>query len=300
MLKYYVVFAVILVVSFWLDMFFHKEDKEPTMKSALGWSAFWVSLAMAFNGWIWFSYGHKPALDFFVGYIIEKSLSIDNLFVILMIFTYFKTPSQYKHRLLFWGVLGAFIMRLIFILVGIQLIEKFDWLFYVMGAFLIFTGAKFVLEKDKEVTPDQNPAIKFLGKFFPITTKYHGKKFFIIENGKRVATPMLLCLIVIETTDLIFAVDSIPAIFAITTDPFIVMSSNFFAILGLRSLYFVLYRFFGYFRFLKFGLAAILIFIGIKLFILHWVHVPALASLGFIAAALTLSTVASVMLPEKK
>lgn len=300
MLHYYLVFGVILVASFWLDMFFHKEDKEPTLKSAILWSVFWITLALGFNAWIWFSYGHTPALNFFVGYVIEKSLSIDNLFVILMIFTYFKTPSQYKHKLLFWGVLGAFVMRLVFIIVGIQLISKFEWLFYVMGAFLIFTGLKFVLEKEKEISPDQNPAIKFLGKFFPITSKYHGSKFFIMEAGRRVATPMLLCLIVIETTDLIFAVDSIPAIFAITTDPFIVVTSNFFAILGLRSLYFVLYRFFNYFRFLKIGLAAILVFIGIKLVILKWIHIPSLVSLGFIATALIVSSVASVLLPEKK
>ena len=273
---------------------FHRKSHEVSMREAATWSAVWVALALVFNAGLYYFRGATPALEFFTGYLIEKSLSVDNIFVFALIFSYFAVPKLYQHRVLFWGVLGALVLRAFFILAGAALLAKFHWILYVFGAFLILTGLKMAFFSEKEMDPAENPVLKLVKRLIPVTPEYHGQNFFVRQAGKWVATPLFLVLILVETTDVIFAVDSIPAIFAVTRDPFIVYTSNVFAILGLRSLYFLLAGVMGKFRYLKLGLAAVLVFVGIKMTIVDFVKIPGLVSLGVIALCLTVAVVASL------
>jgi tellurite resistance protein TerC len=273
---------------------FNRKDHEIKIKEALAWSTLWIVLALAFNVLLYYTKGPEPALQFLTGYIIEKSLSVDNIFVFVLVFSFFKVPALYQHRVLFWGIIGALIMRAIFIAAGVTLIEKFHWIIYVFGAFLIFTGIKLAVNQGTKVDPEHNPVVKLFRKFFPVTKQYHGNKFWVMQHGKKTATPLFIVLLLIETTDLIFAVDSIPAILAVTNDPFIVYTSNVFAILGLRSLYFALAGVMHLFKYLHYGLAAILIFVGIKMVIVDYYKIPIDISLFTIAGILTLSVLLSL------
>ena len=288
----------------------HRKPRAVVFGEALMWTTIWFSMAMAFAFWLapvmigeqWQD-SHRTL--FITGYVVELSLSMDNVFVIALIFTYFRVPLEYQHRVLFWGILGALVMRGVMILSGAELIERFHWIMYVFGAFLLFTGIKMLFAGDEEVEPEKNIVIRLARKIYPITTEYDGQHFFTLLNGRRALTPLALCLIMVETTDLIFAVDSIPAIFGITTDAFIVFTSNVFAILGLRSLYFVLVGLLRHFRYLKHGMAFVLVFIGFKMLVVLWEGHPAWlnfegnhdAVLGIIGAILGLSIVASVLAP---
>ncbi|MBL7959598.1 TerC family protein [bacterium] len=293
---YWVLFNVFVLAMLALDLgVFHRKSHEVKMKEALTWSAVWICLALVFNVLIYFWMGEKKALEFLTGYVIEKSLSVDNIFIFIMVFTYFHVPALYQHKILFWGILGALIMRAIFIFAGVALIAKFHWTVYVFGLFLIITGIKMALQKDKKIEPDKNPAIRLFRRYFPVTDSYDGSKFLTRVNGKLLATPMMIVLIVIETTDLIFAVDSIPAILAITTDPFIVYTSNVFAILGLRALYFALAGVMQLFHYLAYGLSAVLVFVGAKMMLVDVYKIPIQISLLVIVVILTVSIVASVM-----
>jgi len=272
---------------------FHRKAHSVSIKEATAWSIVWVSLAMIFNLGIYFTWGEQKALEFFTGYVIEKSLSVDNLFVFVMIFQYFSTPTKYQHRVLFWGILGALILRAIFIAAGSALLNQFHWMIYVFGAFLVFTGIKMLLQGDEKLKPERNPVVRLFERWVPMAREYHGKSFMIRTNGKTRATLLLLVLIVIETTDVIFAVDSIPAIFAVTQDSFIVYTSNVFAILGLRALYFMLAGVMQMFVYLKFGLSLVLCFVGAKMLLSDIYKIPIGASLAVIGTVLLLSIVAS-------
>lgn len=291
----WVAFHIFVFFMLILDLFvFHKDAHEIKVKEALTWSAVWIGLALLFNLGILFYMGKVPALEFFTGYLIEKSLSIDNLFVFLTVFSAFGVPTKYQHTILFWGIIGALVMRAIFIFGGIALITKFGWIMYVFGGFLLITGIKMAFAEEKEKNPKDHWLVKWTKKHLPFTDVFHGKKFFVKENGKRLGTPLLLVLLIVEATDLIFAVDSIPAILAITRDSFIVYTSNIFAILGLRSLYFALAGMMSLFAYLRYGLAAILVFVGIKLCLIDIYHFPIGISLGVIASILTVSIAFSI------
>ena len=273
---------------------FHKNSHVVEFKEAITWSGVWIGLAIIFNVGVFYFAGEVKGLEFLTGYLIEKSLSIDNVFIIALIFTYFNVPREYHHRVLFWGVIGALIMRAVLIAVGAVLITKFTWIIYIFGAFLIFTGFKMYFQKDHKIDPDKNPLVKLSKKLIPVTDQYNKEKFFVVKEGKRFATPLFLVLLLVETTDLIFAVDSIPAIFAISKDPFIVFTSNAFAILGLRSLYFALAGVIHKFYYLKAGLSVILVFVGIKMLLIDIYKIPIGISLGFIALVVIISIYASV------
>ena len=267
----------ILCILFFLALdlgVFHRKSHVVKFKEALAWSVLWVSLSLLFALGLVFTRGRNEAVEFVTGYIIELSLSMDNVFVIALIFTFFRVPPQYQHRVLFWGILGALLMRGALILAGAALIQRFHWTLYLFGAFLVFTGIKMAFANDDGVEPDKNPVIRLARKFFPVTDQLHGEKFVVRENGRTMLTTLALVLLMVETTDVIFALDSIPAIFAVTTKPFIVFTSNVFAILGLRSLYFVLAGAIQYFRYLKIGLSVVLIFIGAKMLIAPHHHEP--------------------------
>jgi tellurite resistance protein TerC len=278
---------------------FNRKVHEVKVKEALLWTAFWVLLAMVFCGGVYYFRGQDKALEFLAGYLIEESLSMDNLFVFLLIFRYFRVPPQYEHKALFWGVLGALVMRAIFIGLGVALINRFSWVIYVFGAFLVFTAIKMAFEKDKEIHPEKNPLLLLLKKIMPVDHSFEGGKFLILKDGILHATPMLAVVLVLETTDLIFAVDSIPAVLAITRDPFIVYTSNVFAILGLRSLFFALAGMMRLFHYLHYGLVVVLAFVGIKMLISNFLHIPIIVSLGVIAAVLCLSIGASMIWPQQ-
>lgn len=278
---------------------FHRKAHVVRLKEALGWSVVWICLALLFNVIIYFWHGREPALQFLAGYIIEKSLSVDNLFVFLLIFSYFSVPSIYQHKILFWGILGALIMRAIFIAAGITLIEKFHWMIYLFGGFLIITGIKMALQKDKEIHPEANPILRLFRRFVPVTDRYHDDHFFIVKERKRWATPLFVVLLLIETTDVIFAVDSIPAVLAVTRDPFIVYTSNVFAILGLRALYFALAGIMQLFHYLHYGLSVILVFVGAKMLISDIYKVPIGIALSVIAGILIVSVIASILRPRQ-
>jgi tellurite resistance protein TerC len=293
-------FLVFVAAMLALDLgVFNRGHRTITTRQALGWCGVWFSLAMAFNGLIYATQGPQVALEFFTGYLVEICLSVDNIFVFIVVFTYFKVPAQHQHRVLFWGILGAAIMRFVFILAGVSLLERFHWLIYGFGAFLVFTGIKMALPKKEELDPEKNIVVRLFRKFFPVTPDYVGGKFFVRENGRRLATPLFIVLIVIETTDLAFALDSIPAVLAITKNAFIVFTSNIFAILGLRSLYFALSGVMGLFRYLGFGLALILVFIGAKMLLTEICHIGIGPSLGVIGGVLAVSVAASLLLPAK-
>ena len=278
---------------------FHREAHEVKPKEAMTWSAVWISLALLFNVFVYFEFGEKAALDFFTGYLIEKSLSVDNLFVFVLIFSYFNVPARYQHRILFWGIVGALLMRASLIFLGSYLITQFAWIMYVFGAFLVYTGVRMAFEKETTIEIEANPLIKFMRRFFPVTNQYHDQKFILKKEGKWVVTPMLVVLVLIESTDLVFALDSIPAIFAVTNDTFIVYTSNIFAILGLRALYFLLANVVNKFHFLKYGLAIVLSFIGVKMIIADWYHIDTRISLVVVALVLIGSVVASLLWPEE-
>ena len=297
----WVIFSVFVLGMLALDLgVFNRKAHEVRFKEALGWSVVWVSVSLAFNWWIYHEFGSQKALEFLTGYLIEKALSVDNIFVFVILFASFAVPKMYQHRVLFWGVLGAIFMRAIFIGLGAALVARFHWIMYVFGAILIFTGFKLMKEGDAEPHPERNPIYKFARRLMPAVPEYHGKAFTIVKDGRRYATPLLLVLIAIEATDVVFAVDSIPAIFAITTDPFIVYTSNIFAILGLRAMYFLLAGVIDKFHYLKYGLALVLLFVGTKMVIADFYKVSIGLSLGVIAGVLTLSVLASVMWPKDK
>jgi tellurite resistance protein TerC len=295
-----VLFSVIIIVFLVLDLaVFQRREHEIKIKEALAWTAMWIGLALLFNVGIYFWYDHEVALQFLTGYLIEKSLSVDNLFVFLLIFSYFKVPAKYQHKVLFWGILGALVMRGLLIGIGVALIAKFHWILYIFGAFLVFTGIKMAIQKETvEVHPERNVVVRFFKKFMPVTPGYHGSRFFLKLDGRRYATLLFIVLIVVETTDLLFALDSIPAIFAITTDPFIVYTSNIFAILGLRSLYFALAGLMNLFHYLKIGLSVILTFVGVKMLLAEVYLIPITLALGIVAGVLALSILASVIWPK--
>jgi len=306
---YWVLFNLFVLLMLALDLgVFNRKAHEVKMKEALIWSGVWVALALAFNLGLYYFYSPPEgytradsALQFLTGYVIEKSLSVDNIFVFVLIFSFFKVPAIYQHKVLFWVILGALIMRAIFIFAGVTLINHFSWIIYVFGAFLIFTGIKLVTQKDKELHPEKNPVLKLFKRFFRVTEKYDNGKFFTVENSKRTATPLFVVLLMVETTDLIFAVDSIPAILAVTQDPFIVYSSNVFAILGLRSLYFALAGLVKLFHYLHYGLAAILVLVGIKMIANHYWQAKIIStelSLILIIAILAASVIASILKPK--
>lgn len=295
-------FNVFVVIMLALDLgVFHRKNEVVKVREALIWTAIWVSLALCFNGLIYVWKGKEAALQFLAGYLIEESLSVDNLFVFLLVFSYFKVPSQYQHKVLFWGILGAALMRASLILVGTALIERFHWVIYIFGAFLLVTGIKLGLSsgEDDELDPGKNPVVRLVKRFMPVTTEYHGDNFFLRQEGKLLATPLFIVLMVVETTDLVFALDSIPAIFAITTDPFIVYTSNIFAILGLRSLYFALAGMMELFHYLRYGLAFILSFVGVKMLASKFFHIPIGVALAVIAVVLAFSVFASIKWPPK-
>ena len=289
---------VLLMLALDLGVF-HRKSHEIKIKEALIWSAVWIALALCFNYGIYVFMGKEKAVEFLTGYVIEKSLSIDNLFVFIMLFTYFNVESKYQHKVLFWGILGALVMRAIFIFAGVALINKFHWIIYIFGALLVFTGIKMLFHKDEKIDPDKNPLVRLFKKFFPVTDQDQDGKFFIKLNGRTFATPLFVVLLMVEFTDLIFAVDSIPAILAITNDTFIIFTSNVFAILGLRALYFALAGITKYFYYLKYGLSAILVFVGVKMTIVDFYKIPIHYSLIVIASILVLSILASVLFPKK-
>lgn len=279
---------------------FHKKSHTVSVREALTWTGVWVTLALFFNLFVYFYFGEELAVEFFTGYLIEKSLSVDNIFVIIMIFSYFQVPREYQHKVLFWGILGALVMRVIFIFSGIELIHRFHWLIYIFGGFLIFTGVRMLTGGEQKFDPEKNPIMKISRKLFSITPTFDGDNFFTRRDGKTWVTPLFLVVIMIETTDLIFAVDSIPAILAISEDPFIVYTSNVFAILGLRSLYFALSGIEKYFHYLKFGLSAILVFVGTKMCIMDFYKIPVAISLIIIVFVLTIAMIASVLFPKRE
>ncbi|HNC30309.1 MAG TPA: TerC family protein [Cyclobacteriaceae bacterium] len=293
-------FSLLVIIMLSLDMgVFHRKSHVVSVREALIWTAVWITLAMIFNLFVYAYYDKAKALEFFTAYVIEKSLSIDNIFVMIMIFSYFSVPSAYQHKVLFWGIFGALVMRLIFIFAGIELIHKFHWLIYVFGGFLVVTGIRMVFGNDKPMDPSRNPLVRMVRRLFPVTDSFEGDRFFIKRDNRIWATPLFIVVILIEGTDLIFAVDSVPAIIAISEDPFIVYTSNVFAILGLRSLHFALAGVEKYFEYLKYGLAVILIFVGIKMCIMDFYKIPVEISLVVISFLLVISMIASVILRKK-
>lgn len=274
---------------------FHRKAHTVSLKEALAWSIVWIMLALVFNAGLYVWRGSEPALQFLTGYLIEKSLSVDNIFVFVLLFTAFGVPGAYQHRVLFWGVLGALVMRGLLIVVGAVLLEDFRWILYLFGVFLIVTGIRMALHKETEVHPERNPVLKLVRRVAPVTNDYEGERFFVRHAGKTLVTPLLMVLLAVETTDLLFAVDSIPAIFAVTGDPFIVYTSNVFAILGLRSLYFVFANIVRQFYYLRLGLAVILSYVGVKMVLTDLYHIPSALSLLVIALILALAIIASFL-----
>jgi tellurite resistance protein TerC len=298
-------FNLFVLLMLALDLgVFHRKAHVVSIKEATIWSLVWIILAMVFNLGLYLFWDRispasdysnsEAALAFFTGYLIEKSLSVDNIFVFVLIFTFFAVPAAYQHRVLFWGIIGALLMRGTLIAVGAALLKEFHWIIYVFGAFLIFTGIRMALHRNEKMHPEQNPLVKLLRRVMPVTENYEDDKFFIRRVGKLMATPLFLVLLLVESTDLVFAVDSIPAIFAVTDDPFIVYTSNVFAILGLRSLYFLLAGVVDRFYYLKLGLSVVLVFVGIKMVMVDLYKIPVGLSLGVIASILTISVVASL------
>ncbi len=294
-------FNVFVLLMLALDLgVFHRKAHVVTFKESMAWTVVWVTLALIFNLGVWHYMGPQKGLEFFTGYVIEKSLSVDNVFVFALLFSYFAVPALYQHKVLFWGILGALIMRAIMIFLGAALIERFTWIIYVFGAFLILTGIKMIVKRDEEIHPERNPLVRWFKKLMPVTNDYRGDKFFVRENGVRMATPLFIVLLLVEFSDLIFAVDSIPAIFAVTKDPFIVYTSNVFAILGLRSLYFALAGVMDKFHYLKIGLGVVLAFVGVKMLLGHTPYkIDTLVSLGVIVVVLTTSIIVSLLRPKK-
>jgi tellurite resistance protein TerC len=298
---FWIGFNAILIVMLALDLgVFNRKLHKVPVKEAVIWTAVWIALAMVFMVIIYFDLGRTKALEFLTGYVIEYSLSVDNIFVFILIFSYFAVDEKYQHKVLFWGILGALVMRGIFIFTGVALINRFHWIVYVFGGFLIITGIRMLFSGEEKIDPEKNPVVRFFRKFLPVADSTHEEKFFVRKGMKIYATPLFLVLLVIETSDLIFAVDSIPAILAITTDRFIVFTSNIFAILGLRSLYFAVSGIMEYFRFLKIGLAFVLSFVGLKMCLSRIVEIPIVLSLVVIVSILLVSILASLLIKKKK
>jgi tellurite resistance protein TerC len=292
----WVIFNVFVLGILAVDLLvLHRKAHTVSLREALGWSCVWVSLALAFGVGIYFFQGGEKALEFLTGYVIEWSLSVDNLFVFLVIFSYFSVPPIYQHRVLFWGILGALVLRALFIATGTALLANFHWMIYVFGAFLIFTGIKLLFVGEEKIEPEKNPAVRLVRRFIKITPEYQGQRFFVRKDGKLWATPLFLVLVVVETTDVIFAIDSIPAIFGITLDPFIVYTSNVFAILGLRALFFLLAGVMEMFRYLRVGLSFVLCFVGLKMLIAEFYKIPIGISLGVVGGILMISILASML-----
>lgn len=312
MVFYFLGFIVLVITLLALDLgVFHRKDEVMSTKAALGWTAFWIAIALLFNVLVYVFYNHHwlgigttvglpttgidASLAFLTAYLVEKSLSVDNIFVIAMVFTYFRVPPQLQHRVLFWGILGALVMRGLMIAAGIAAISYFSWLTYVLGAFLIFTAIRMLIVQQDQLEPERSFTVRLISKCFPITNKFHGHNFLVKIDGKWTATPLCLALVLIESTDLLFAVDSIPAVLAITLDPFIVFTSNVFAILGMRSLYFALASLLDRFRYLKTSLVFILAFVGIKMLVAHYYPIDAIASLLIIMTILGVGVIASLI-----
>ena len=298
-LWFWVVFNAFVLLLLLLDLgVFHRKAHAVSLREGVVWSIVWTVLALAFNAGLWLLEGSTIGLQFFTGYVVERSLSVDNIFVFVVIFSYFRVPPAYQHRVLFWGILGALLMRGLFIGIGALMVERFHWVLYVFGALLVYTAIKMATSDDESpIDPGESRVTRLTTRLLPFTSRYDGAKFFTIENGHRVATPLLLVLVLVEVSDVIFAVDSIPAIFAITRDPFIIYTSNVFAILGMRALYFVLAGVMDKFHLLRYGLAVILGFIGVKMLIEGWVHIPIGISLGFIALVLIVTVILSLKYP---
>lgn len=297
---HWIVFNVIVLSLLSIDLWFaSKKPHRIEIKEALLTSLGWISLAFVFNVWIYFQFGKEPALAFLTGYLLEESLSVDNLFVFLLIFSHFHVPDHIKHKVLFWGILGAIIMRALLILGGILLVNMFSWMFYVFGAFLIYSGYKLAFKVEEETLLEEKWIYKFLSTHLPMTHNYHGAAFFIKESGKWLITPLFMVLVLIEMTDLIFALDSVPAILGITTDPYIVFTSNIFAILGLRSMFFILEAGMKYVHLLHYALAAILVFIGIKMMLANYFHLPVTWMLGIILSLIVAAIIGSILFPLK-
>lgn len=292
----WIAFNLFVLAMLALDLgVFHRKAHEVQIKEALGWTAIWITLALLFNLGVYFWRGPEPALEFLTGYLIEKALSVDNIFVFLLIFSYFDVPLLYQHKVLFWGILGALVMRALFIVMGITLIQKVHWVVYVFGGFLILTGIKIALQEGKEIRPERNPVLRIFRRFMPVSDRYENGRFFIRKEGRYLSTPLFIVLLVVETTDIVFAVDSIPAILAITLDPFIVYTSNVFAILGLRALYFAFAGMMQLFKYLHYGLSGILVFVGIKMILASVWKIPIGIALGVVVGILLISVIASII-----
>ncbi len=294
-------FNVFILLMLALDLgVFHRKSHVVSFKEAMTWTVVWATLAVLFGAGVWKWSGEQKGIEFITGYLIEWSLSVDNVFVFALLFTHFAVPAQYQHRVLFWGILGALVMRAGMIGIGAALIAQFAWIIYVFGAFLIFTGIKMLLKKEEEVHPERNIFVRILKRLMPVTHEYHGDRFVVKRDARWVATPLLVVLVCIEVSDLIFAVDSIPAIFAVTKDPFIVYTSNVFAILGLRSLYFALGGMLDRFHLLKYALGLILVFVGVKMLLGHTAYkIDSLVSLAVVLGTLALAVVLSLKFPHK-
>ncbi len=296
----WVIFNAFVLAMLALDLgVFHRKAHTVRLKEALAWSGVWITLALAYNVLIYFCRGQDNALEFLTGYVIEKSLSVDNIFVFVLLFSYFRVPPQFQHKVLFWGILGALIMRAIFIFTGVALIQKFHWVIYLFGAILIVSGVKMGVSKDKEIQPEKNPVLRLFRRMMPVTERYEADKFWVRVGGRVHATPLFAVLLVVETTDLVFAVDSIPAILAITHDPFIVYTSNVFAILGLRALYFALAAVMDLFHYLHYGLSVILVFVGVKMIVSGFFKIPVGIALAVVVGVLVISIAASLMRPRE-
>ena len=297
---FWVAFNGFVLLMLALDLgVFHRKAHDVRLREAAIWSAVWVAVSLLFNVGIWIFAGRAPALEFLTGYLVEKSLAVDNIFVIALIFSYFAVPTRYQHRVLFWGILGALVMRGAFIAAGAYALERWHWVIYLFGGILLLTGIKLAIRKDEGFDPEHNPVLKLVRRLFPVSTAYDGQRFFTRENGRRLATPLLMALVMVEVTDLVFAVDSIPAIFAVTKDPFLVYTSNVMAILGLRSMYFLLAGVVHRFVYLKTGLALVLVFVGAKMMLADVYHMPILLSLGVIATLIGGSVALSLLRPPR-
>ena len=300
-ISFWILFNAFVLVMLGLDLFvFHRNAHVVRIKEALGWSAFWIVLALSFNAYIYYSRGTEPALEFLTAYLIEKSLSVDNLFVFIVLFNYFKIPQQYQHKVLFWGIIGALVLRAFFIIIGVALLDKFHFIIYILGAFLVFTGIRMAMTShETEINPKANPVVKFISRFMPVTNELVGGKFFVKRERMIFATPLFIVLMMVETTDVVFAMDSIPAILAISRDTFIVYTSNVFALLGLRALYFALSGIMQLFHYLHYGLALILVFIGTKLVLSDIYHFDMRIALMIVGGILAISIIASLLFPKK-
>jgi len=276
---------------------FNRREHRVGLREALVWSVVWTIVALLFNLWIYYRFGSRIGLEFLTGYIIERSLSFDNIFVFVVLFNYFAVPAEYQHRVLFWGILGALVSRGVFIAMGTALLARFAWLIFVFGGFLVYTGIKILLQKETQVHPERNPVLKLFRRFVPLTSGYRGKRFFVRDDGRFKATPLMLVLVVVEATDVIFAVDSIPAVFGVTQNAFIVFTSNIFAILGLRALYFLLAGLMHKFQYLSYGLGLVLVFVGAKMLVHDWLDIPIEVSLAIVLGLLAAAIIVSLLDP---